>query len=406
MRALRRTLDRIAPLFEKGGRLEKYAALYELPDTFLYTPGSVTRTSSHVRDAIDQKRFMGIVALALIPCVILGVWNIGHQAQLAIAQGALPLDDWRTWVYAELLGLSFDPGSVFGCAVQGLLYYLPVLLVTFLVGGNIEAVSAVVRGHEVNEGFVVTGMLFPLVLPPAIPLWMVAMGIAFGIIFGKEIFGGTGMNFLNPALTARVFLFFAYPAQMSGEAPWIAADFAGVDSFSGATWLARAAVDPAALEGASWTAAFLGTVPGSMGETSTLACLLGMFVLLLTRVGSWRTMGGVTLGTLGMSLLLNAAGSQTNPMFGVPFHWHVVLGGWAFGMVFMATDPVSSAFTDKGKWIYGAAIGVLCVLIRVVNPAYPEGMMLSILFMNMFAPVIDYYIVRANIRRRLDRSAA
>ena len=405
MRALRQALDRVAPHFEKGGRLEKYSALYELPDTFLYTPGAVTRTASHVRDAIDQKRFMIVVALALLPCVAFGVWNAGYQAQLAISQGALPLDDWRTWVYADLLGLAFD-GSAFGCVVHGLLYYLPVLSVTFAVGGGIEAAAAVVRGHEVNEGFVVTGMLFPLVLPPAIPLWMVALGIAFGIVFGKEIFGGTGMNFLNPALTARVFLFFAYPAWMSGEAPWIAADFASADGFTGATWLARAAVDPEALEGASWTAAFVGTVPGSLGETSALCCLLGMGLLLLTRVGSWRTMLGVVLGTFATSLLLNWAGSETNPMFGVPFHWHLVLGGWAFGTVFMATDPVSSAFTEKGKLVYGAAIGVLCVLIRVVNPAYPEGMMLAILFMNMFAPVIDYYVVRANVRRRIERSAA
>ena len=276
---------------------------------------------------------------------------------------------------------------------------------TFAVGGAIEGASAVMRGHEVNEGFVVTGMLLPLVLPPTIPLWMVALGIAFAIIFGKEVFGGTGMNFLNPALTGRAFLFFAYPAYMSGDAPWIAANFSGVDGFTGATLLAQAAVDADALAGASWSRAFLGFMPGSIGETSTLACLLGAALLLITRVGSWRTMLGVVLGTVAMAGFLNWVGSETNPMFGVSIGWHFVLGGWAFGTVFMATDPVSSAFTERGKLIYGIGIGVLCVLIRVVNPAYPEGMMLGILFMNMFAPLIDHYIVQANIRRRLARYA-
>jgi Na+-transporting NADH:ubiquinone oxidoreductase subunit B len=406
MRALRNALDRVAPLFEKGGSLEKYRAAFELPDTFLYTPGEVTRTGSHVRDAIDQKRFMIVVAIALVPCILFGTWNIGYQAQLAIAQGAIPLDDWRTLLYSQWLGLGFDPTSVLLCFTHGLLYFFPAFFVTFFVGGNIELISAVIRGHEVNEGFVVTGMLFPLTLPPTIPLWMVALGIAFGVIFAKEIFGGTGMNFLNPALTARVFVFFAYPANMSGEAPWIAANFQGVDGFAGATLLAQAAASSGALETASWSSAFLGFIPGSMGETSTLAVLLGMALLLITQVGSWRTMLGVAVGTVGMSLLLNQAGSETNPMFAVPFWWHFVIGSWAFGTVFMATDPVSSAFTGTGKLWYGFGIGVLAVLIRVVNPAYPEGMMLAILFMNMFAPLIDHYVVRANIQRRLARSAA
>jgi Na+-transporting NADH:ubiquinone oxidoreductase subunit B len=284
--------------------------------------------------------------------------------------------------------------------IHGALYYLPVLVTTMAAGGLVEAISAIIRRHEINEGFLVSGMLFPLVLPPTIPLWMVFLGISFGIIFGKEVFGGTGMNFLNPALVGRAFLFFAYPAFMSGDAPWIAADFSGVDSFTGATWLAQAAVTHGVLEGASWWEAFVGRIPGSMGETSTLCCLLGAGVLILTRIGSWRTMTGVTVGTVGMALILNGAGSESNPLFAVPFYWHFVLGGWAFGMVFMATDPVSSAFTNRGKWAYGIGIGVLCVLIRVVNPAYPEGMMLSILFMNMFAPLIDHFVVQANIRRR------
>ncbi len=406
MQALRDALDRVAPLFEKGGRLHKYRAAFELPDTFLYTPGEVTRGAAHVRDAIDQKRFMIMVAIALVPAILVGTWNIGYQAQNAIASGAIPLDDWRTLLYTQWLGLGFDPGSILGCFVHGSLYFLPALVVTFTVGGVLELGSAVIRGHEVNEGFVVTGMLFPLTLPPTIPMWMVALGIAFGVIFAKEIFGGTGMNFLNPALTARVFVFFAYPAAMSGDAPWIAADFLGVDGFTGATLLGQAALVPGALDGASWSAAFWGAIPGSMGEVSTFACLLGMALLLITQVGSWRTMLGVTLGTIAMALVLNSAGSETNPMFAMPFWWHFVLGGWAFGMVFMATDPVSSAFTGTGKLYYGLGIGVLVVLIRVVNPAYPEGMMLSILFMNMFAPLIDHYVVRANIQRRLARSAA
>ena len=276
-----------------------------------------------------------------------------------------------------------------------------------LTGGIIEPLVAMIRKHEINEGFLVTGMLIPLTLPPTIPLWMVVLGTAFGIVFGKEIFGGTGMNFLNPALTARAFLFFSYPAAMSGDSPWIAANFASVDSFSGATMLAQAAVSGnAALAEASWMNSFLGFEPGSMGETSALACLMGAGVLIWTGIGSWRTMAGVVIGTIAMASFLNGVGSETNPMFGVPWYWHAVMGGWAFGLVYMATDPVSSAFTNPGKLIYGALIGVFVVLIRVVNPAYPEGMMLAILFMNMVAPLIDYFFVQANVRRREARYAA
>jgi Na+-transporting NADH:ubiquinone oxidoreductase subunit B len=275
-----------------------------------------------------------------------------------------------------------------------------------ITGGIAELIFAVVRSHEINEGFLVTGALLPLTLPPTIPLWMVALGTVFGIVMAKEVFGGVGMNFLNPALTARAFLFFAYPAAMSGDSPWIAADFSGVDTFSGATLLSQAASSTGALENADWWSSFWGVVPGSLGETSAFACLLGAGLLVLSRVGSFRTMGGVAIGTVVMALLFNLIGSTTNPMFAVPWHWHMVLGGWAFGMAFMATDPVSSAFTDRGKWLYGFGIGVLVVMIRVVNPAYPEGMMLAILFMNMFAPLIDHFVVQANIRRRLARSAA
>ena len=282
------------------------------------------------------------------------------------------------------------------------------MLVTFAVGGNCEALFAVVRKHEINEGFLVTGMLFPLVLPPTVPLWQVALGIAFGVIIGKEIFGGTGMNIFNPALMSRAFLFFAYPAQISGDQVWIAADTT-VDGSSGATWLGRSAFDGPAVfadGGLSWKQAFLGLIPGSMGETSTLACLLGALLLIATGIGSWRIMAAGVVGSFLMVQGLNALGSTTNPLMNVPFEWHVVLGGWAFGLVFMATDPVSSAHTNKGRYVYGFCIGVLAILIRVINPAYPEGMMLAILFMNMFAPLIDHFVVQANVKRRRARYAS
>jgi Na+-transporting NADH:ubiquinone oxidoreductase subunit B len=405
VKLLRNTLDRVAPLFEKGGKLETLFPAYEALDTLLYSPGQVTRTASHVRDGLDTKRMMGTVVAALLPCFAMAVYNTGLQACRAIAAGAAPLDDFNNAIF-QALGFAYDPASLVSCCVLGALYFVPVLAVTFFVGLNLELVNVVLRREEVNEGFFVTGALIPLILPPTIPLWQVALGTAFGVVIGKEVFGGTGMNFLNPALVARAFLFFAYPAQISGDAPWIAADFLDVDSFSGATLLSQAAADAGALAGASWWDAFLGTIPGSMGETSTLACLLGAGFLILTRVASWRTMVGVVLGTLFASSLLNWAGSESNSMFAVPFHWHIVLGGWAIGTVFMATDPVSSSFTDRGRLVYGFGIGLLTVLVRVVNPAYPEGMMLAILFMNMFAPLIDYFAIQANIRRRMARSAA
>jgi Na+-transporting NADH:ubiquinone oxidoreductase subunit B len=392
--------------FEKGGKLEFFYPLWEAQFTGLFTPGEVTRTASHVRDGLDNKRLMITVVLALLPCMGMAMFNTGYQALLAIAQGAVPLDSWQVGLY-EILGFSYDFKNPALCVLFGALHYLPVVVASMATGGIVEPLVSMIRKHEINEGFLVTGMLIPLTLPPTIPLWMVVLGTAFGTIFAKEIFGGTGMNFLNPALTARAFLFFAYPAAMSGDAAWIAANFSGVDGYSGATLLAQAAVSgEGALAAASWTDSFLGFVPGSMGETSTLACLIGAALLVWTGIGSWRTMAGVVFGTIAMAGLLNTVGSETNPMFGVPWYWHAVLGGWAFGMVFMATDPVSSAFTNQGKLIYGALIGVLVVLIRVVNPAYPEGMMLAILFMNMFAPLIDHFFVQANIRRREARYAA
>ncbi len=407
MRFLRTVLDKLEPHFDRGGKLEFFYPLYESADTLFFTPGKVNRGTIHVRDGLDLKRMMITVVIALMPIVFMAMYNTGLQAMRAIAAGATPLENWQTSVF-QWMGFGFT-ADVASCFVYGALYFIPIFVVGFAVGISIEVLFCMIRGHEVNEGFFVTGFLLPLTLPPTIPLWQVATGVAFGVIIGKEVFGGTGMNFLNPALTARAFLFFAYPAQISGDAPWIAAKFIGVDGFSGATWLARAVGQGPQALGAvgseSWWQAFNGFIPGSMGETSTLLCLVGAFFLIATGVGSWRTMAGVTLGTLGTVILLNSVGSSTNPAFAIPFGWHVVLGGWAFGTVFMATDPVSSAFTDKGRWIYGIGIGVMVVLVRVVNPAYPEGMMLAILFMNMFAPFIDHFVVQANIKRRLARNA-
>jgi Na+-transporting NADH:ubiquinone oxidoreductase subunit B len=405
MSRLRGALDRIAPHFEEGGRLERLHPVWEAFDTLLYTPGQVTRTGSHVRDALDYKRMMTIVVVALLPCFAMAFFNTGYQASLAIQAGAAPLGDWQNRLF-QGLGGRYDPASLLGCALLGALYVLPVYAVAMAAGIGIELVFAVVRRHEVSEGFFVTGALIPLIVPPTIPLWQVALATVVGLVFSKEVFGGTGMNFMNPALVVRAILFFAYPADISGDAPWVAADFLEVDGFTGATLLAQAAAVPGALEGASGWRAFLGLVPGSMGETSTLACLLGAGLLIATGVGSWRTMAGVVVGTVLLSALLNQAGSATNPMFGVPFWWHMVLGGWALGTVYMATDPVSSSYTEGGRWLYGIGIGALCVLIRCVNPAYPEGMMLAILFMNMFAPLIDHYAIRRNIARRLARSGA
>ncbi len=294
----------------------------------------------------------------------------------------------------------YDAGSIWDCFWYGAVFFLPIYIVTFLVGISWEILFAIKRGHEVNEGFFVTSILFALTCPPSIPLWQVALGISFGVVFGKEVFGGTGKNFLNPALAGRAFLYFAYPAQMSGDAVWIA-----VDGITGATPLSVVAAGgmEAVQQQWSWMQAFMGSIPGSIGETSKLAILLGGVLLLVTRVASWRIIAGVFLGMVALSSLFNLIGSDTNPAFAMPWYWHLVTGGFAFGMVFMATDPVSAAMTDTGKWTYGMLIGVMTVLIRVVNPAYPEGIMLAILFANIFAPLMDHFVVRANIKRRLAR---
>jgi len=402
---LRRLLDAQAHHFEAGGKLERLHALWEAQDTILFTPGTVTSGPSHVRDGLDLKRLMVTVMVALAGCIYMAMYNTGYQANFAVARGALPLDTWQTGAI-QALGIGFGPDDLLACLIHGALYYVPVLVVTFAVGGLWEALFAVVRRHEINEGFLVTGMLFPLILPATIPLWQVALGISFGVVVGKEIFGGTGMNVLNPALVARAFCFFAYPASLSGDSVWIAAQ-TSADGVSGATALAQATLlgVTGVTDRFDWWDAFVGMVPGSMGETSTLACLAGAAVLLLMGVGSWRIMLSVTLGTFATATLLSSLGSDSNPFFSVPPVWHFVMGGWAFGTVFMATEPVSAPSSPRGHFVYGLLIGVLVVLIRVVNPAYPEGMMLAILFMNLFAPLIDYCVLQANIKRRRARYA-
>lgn len=403
MSRLRQTLDRLHPLFAKGGRFERFFAVYEMVDTFLYTPPDVTRTSPHVRDGLDLKRLMVYVVIATLPCVLMACWNTGFQANTAM--GILGMEEATGWRGQMLntFGIDYDPDSVWDNFWHGFWYFLPIYVVTLVVGGVWEVLFAAVRNHEINEGFFVTSMLFTLTLPPTVPLWQVALGISFGVVIGKEVFGGTGKNFLNPALTGRAFLFFAYPASMSGDAVWTA-----VDGFSGATPLGLAALGglQAVTEaGFGWGQSFIGTLPGSLGETSTLAILLGAAFLIYTRVASWRIMAGCVVGLVATTLMFGLIGSSSNPMFGVPWYWHLVLGGFAFGTVFMATDPVSAAMTDAGRWIFGILIGFMTALIRVVNPAFPEGVMLAILFANLFAPLIDYFVVQANIRRRRKRHA-
>jgi len=402
---LRKLLDRLHPIFEKDGKLETLYPLYEAIDTFLYTPGEKTLAPSHVRDGLDVKRMMSMVLVSLVPCIFMAMDNTGYQANLAIDNGTgTAPETWREPVLA-LLGLGHDPGSFADNFVFGALWFLPIYLVTMAVGGAWEFLFATVRKHEINEGLLVTGILFPLTLPPMIPLWQVAIGISFGVVVGKEIFGGTGKNFLNPALTARAFLYFAYAPYMAGSEIWTAAD-----GFSGATTLgalANASVDQTIplLTDPSWSDCFFGYTQGSMGETSTLACLLGAAWLIAVGIGSWRIMAGVTLGALATSTLfwLFSGESTTNALMLMAPHWHLVIGGFAFGTVFMATDPVSAAMTDTGRWWYGGLIGVMTVLIRVINPAFPEGIMLAILFGNVMAPLIDYFVIQANIKRRVAR---
>ncbi|MBE0652783.1 MAG: NADH:ubiquinone reductase (Na(+)-transporting) subunit B [Bacteroidales bacterium] len=387
MNGLRRYIDKIKPQFEKGGKFGMLQSTFDAFETFLFVPNTVTKSGSHIRDSIDMKRTMALVVIAMVPALLFGIWNAGYQHFLSIGQEAA---FWQTFFF-------------------GFLRVFPIIVVSYVTGLGVEFIFAQTRGHEVNEGFLVSGMLIPLVMPVDVPLWMVAVSTIFAVIIGKEVFGGTGMNILNPALTARAFLFFAYPTEMSGDKVWIAGLKGGegvVDGFSGATILGQAALGSNEFvngvgEKLTTMDMFLGTIPGSIGETSTLAILLGAAILIYTGVGSWKIIFSAFAGGAVMGLLLNIF--AVNAFMEVPFWEHLILGGFAFGAVFMATDPVSGAQTEKGKWIYGFLIGFLAILIRVLNPAYPEGVMLAILLMNVFAPLIDHYIVEANIKRRLRR---
>ena len=402
MRPLRNLLDRMHPLFVRGGKLEQFHAVYEMVDTLFYQPDTRTQTAPHVRDAIDLKRVMIVVVVCSMPAMLVGTWNVGYQANMAMeALGVASAPGWRGAIL-ELFGVGYAASNPLACFLHGLLYFLPMYIVTMAVGGFWEVLFAGVRNHEVNEGFFVTSWLYVLILPPDTPLWQVALGITFGVVIAKEVFGGTGKNFLNPALAGRAFLYFAYPATLSGNAVWTA-----VDGFSGATVLGLSAIDGMqgiATAGITWMDAFLGNIQGSFGEVSALACIVGGLFLMWTGIASWRIVLGVFIGLVATTLLFNFFGSESNPMTAMPWYWHLVLGGFAFGMMFMATDPVSACQTDTGRLWFGIMIGFLTVLIRVINPAFPEGIMLAILFANVMAPLIDHFVVRANIRRRVLRS--
>ena len=387
---------KIKPHFEKGGKFEKFYYAFEAGESFHFVTDKRTDVGAHVRDSVDLKRMMVTVILALIPCFVFGAWNVGYQQLLAAGQET----------------------TLVNCLVQGLGKVLPLMLVVYATGGTIEAIFAVIRKHEINEGFLVSGFLITLILPPTMPLWQAAVSTAFGVVIGKEVFGGTGMNILNPALTARAFAFFAYAKQMSGDKVWVAPNellvLNGVgaeghnvtlmhDAVTAATPLGNAAVGseiPAVMD------LFIGTIPGSIGETSVLCCLIGAAVLLISRVGSWRTMLGTLIGAVLVTALFSVlpdAAKDHYPILKVGIVEHIFMGGFAFGLVFMCTDPVSSACTNTGKWIFGILTGIVAMTIRCLNPAYPEGMMLAILFMNVFAPLIDHYVVQANVKRRLAR---
>lgn len=397
MKGLRHYLNKIKPNFEQGGKYGRFASTFEAFESFLYVPNTVTRKGAHIRDAMDLKRTMTVVIIALLPALLFGMFNIGYQHNLA-------------------LGLTLSDVSVWSNFWFGFLKVLPIIVVAYAVGLGIEFLFAELRHEEVNEGFLVSGMLIPMIMPVDCPLWIVAVATAFAVVVGKEMFGGTGMNIFNPALLARAFIFFAYPTAISGNEVWVAglknASASGmqlVDGYSGATPLSDAAAALSnGVQSIDWSMGttpidwFYGLIPGSIGETSTLAILIGAFILIWTGVGSWRIMLSTVIGGLVMGGIFNLIG--TNVMMDIPAWYHLLIGGFAFGTVFMATDPVTAAQTDRGKWIYGFLIGVLCVLTRVLNPGYPEGMMLAILFMNAMAPLIDYYVVQGNIKRRLKRA--
>ncbi len=393
MKALLNIVEKIKPTFSKGGKFGFLHSTFDAFETFLFVPNTVTKSGAHIRDCVDLKRVMTVVIVSLLPALAFGIWNVGEQHSIAFG---LDMTFWgKIWF--------------------GFWKVLPLIVVSYVVGLGIEFISAQLRGHEVNEGFLVSGMIIPLIMPVDVPLWILALAVAFAVIIGKEVFGGTGMNIWNPALIARAFVFFAYPSQISGDTIWVEGLNAAkanamqvVDGFSGATPLGQAAngiVDFTTTTGEplSFMQMFIGNMPGSIGETSTIAILLGAVVLIWTGVASWKVMLSCVAGALGVGFLINGF-AEPGTFAAVPAYYHLVLGGFAFGAVFMATDPVTSAQTEKGKWIYGFLVGALAVIIRLFNPGYPEGMMLAILLMNTFAPLIDHYVVEGNIKKRIKRS--
>ncbi|GAB6194049.1 NADH:ubiquinone reductase (Na(+)-transporting) subunit B [Desulfocastanea catecholica] len=400
MKFLSKIMLQAGRYFEKDGPLARWYPLYEAFDSFLFGSNQKTKIAPHIRDSIDLKRIMTTVLISLLPCTLMAMWNTGYQANMVIeAMGLAGPDGWRGAIMS-LVG--YDPSSLLSNFLHGALYFLPIYIVTMAVGSFWEGVFNLVRGHEFSEAFLVTGLLFTLTLPATIPLWQVAVGVSFGLIFAKEVFGGVGRNFINPALASRAFIYFAYPAQMTGDMIWTA-----VDGVSGATALAQFAVaQPGQLMASinvTWAQSFLGTISGSMGETSTLACLIGAAILLITRIAPWRVMASTLLGAMICASFYYFSGSDSNLLWAIPPHWHLVLGGFAFGLVFMATDPVSAAHTHPGQWMYGLLVGILAIMIRVSNPAFPEGVMLAIILGNIFAPLFDYFVIQANIKRRMLR---
>jgi len=379
MKLFKNILNSVKPHFEKGGKLEKLYPAYDAFETFLFVPDHTTSKGTHIKDAIDLKRTMAFVVLAMLPCILFGMWNIGDQ-------------------YYKALNVQ---ATFFENLTFGFWKFMPLLIVSYAVGLSVEFAFAVSRGHSVNEGYLVSGMLIPLIMPVDVPLWMLAISVIFAVVIGKEVFGGTGMNILNPALTARAFLFFAYPSYMSGDKVWVHG--ASVDGYSGETILGALATNTSNWNSLLWNAsdAFYGFIPGSVGETSFVAILIGAALLIFSGIGSWRIILFTFLGGYLTALLFNLWG--INALMSTPAHIHLIIGGFAFGAVFMATDPVTATQTNKGKVIYGLLVGFFAIVIRVFNPAYPEGMMLAILFMNVFAPLIDHYIIEANVKKRLGR---
>jgi len=390
---VRKFLEKIAPLFHKGGKYEKFFPIFEMVETFLYDPLIRTDGKTHIRDGLDLKRTMIIVFFAILPTAIFGIYNVGYQANLVIQQSGLHLSGFRHEI-VQFFGINHDPTSIVSNFFVGSLYFIPLYLVTLIVGGFWEVLFAVVRKHEIAEAFLVTSLLYPLILPPTVPLWQAASALSVGLVFGKEVFGGTGRNFVNPALFSRAILFFSYPQSVTGNTMWVA-----VDGYSKATPLAAFSSEGFNF-GYTFVDGLLGFIPGSMGETSAILCLIGAIFLIITGIGSWKLMAGMAIGMGLTTFIFNIIGSETNHMFNMPFYYHFVFGGFAFGMAFMITDPVSASMTDQGKWVYGFLVGFLNALVRVINPAFPEGTMLAILFGNIFAPFIDSIFIKRYIKNR------